>query len=108
MAVPLIESDPTKDPVRKIHRGALLVREGRDVLRDAKNALEMYKDTGDNGTQATHWARAVEEGLYPTTADALASWLELISLVGILNTPAGQQASDVGPAITNLAAKHGI
>jgi hypothetical protein len=106
MAALFIEADSTKAPVRSLLQAFTRLREGRDQLRNAVRALESFKD-GD-GSQDSHWQRAVDEGLYPTTTDARLSYAESSSLLGKINTMSGQQTEAVGEAILQCPALHGI
>lgn len=106
MATTFVDYDKQTDVGRNITRGIQLVREGRDVLRDVLAVMLTMID-GD-GSSATHFTRLKTEAGYESDAVAKASWDELNSLYSKLITPAGQQASDVGPAITQACARHGV
>lgn len=114
MATTFIDFNSQSDIGRKITRALQMIREGRDVLRDALAVAETMKQTGQDGSQASHWAQLAIEGGYDgaTTeekqASAKASFDELASLAAKLNCPGGQSVSDVGPAITQACAKHGV
>ena len=115
MATTYIDFDQQSLIGRKIARALGLIREGRDVLRDAHAMAEQMKQTGSDGQQASHWEQLANEGGYEgadqaaKNAAAKASFDELASLYYKLNVSGGENTvTDVGPAITQACAKHGV
>jgi hypothetical protein len=59
-----------------------------------------------DGTSATHFDEPVAQGIFPTNADAKASWDELQSANAKLTT--NNSVTDVQAALLQVCAKHGI
>lgn len=110
MAANFIDYDKATDVGRMITRGLQMVREGRQVLLDARAIMIQMRD-GD-GSQAAHYDLLRTEAGYAagdySTADAAAkaSFDEIDSLLGKIATDA--EVSFVSAAIAQACAKHGI
>lgn len=96
---------------RSIKRALQMIREGREVLGNVREAMIQARD-GD-GSDAAHYDLLATEagyaaGDYATAnAAAKASFDELDSLHAKLTAPGGVGDS-TGAAITQAAAKHGV
>lgn len=110
MAANFIDYDAQTPVGRKVARGLQMLREARDVLRDALALMAEMKD-GD-GSQASHFDLLAAEGGFSAAdyadanAAAKASFDELNSLYFKLSTNA--EVSDVAAAITQACARHGV
>lgn len=91
---------------RRITNALRNLRDSRDELRDIIAVLQ----TGISGDSSTsdQFTRTTVIGGYVDNDNALASWGELNSVYAKLITPGGQSAADVGPAISQACAKHGV
>lgn len=105
MATTYIDFDPQTAIGRKLSRSLQMIREARDVLRDALATMATMVD-GD-GSDASHFTILTSEAGYPSNAVAKSSWNELQSLSYIINRPGGQ-GDAAGAAITQACAKHGV
>lgn len=111
MAANYIEFDKQSDVGRMVTRGLQLLREGREVLGNARAILIEMRD-GD-GSQAAHYDVIVGEAGYTANdyADAntaaKASFDEIDSLYSKITAPGGQGDS-TGAAITQACARHGV
>lgn len=110
MAATFVDFDANTPVGRKIARGLQMLRESRDVIRDALGMMNELSD-GNRNTAGDFDLLAVEgayqAGDYGTAnAAALASYQELNSLYAKLSTDAS--VSNVAAAITQAAARHGV
>lgn len=110
MAATFVDFDQTTPVGRKLARALQMIREGRDVLRDAIALMEQMRN-GD-GSLASHYALLASEGGFQAggyadaNAAAKAAYDESASLYGKLNTNAA--VTDVANAVTQAAAKLGV
>jgi len=79
----------------------------RKINQDGPNILQaiIHMVDGD-GSQEAHFAELVSSGIYPTNADAMASYNELASVNAKLTTDSS--VTSVDAAIKQVCAKHGI
>lgn len=98
------------DVMRQAVRGMQLLREGRDVLTEARAALIQMRD-GD-GSQASHYDLLATQAAFAAgdyadaNAAAKASFDELDSVWSKVATD--NSVSAVSAAIAQCAAKHGV
>ena len=79
----------------------------RKVVTDGPIILACFAHMVDgDGTDVSHFAELVAQGIYPTTADAKASWDELQAVNAKLTTDAA--VTFVQAALLQAPAKHGI
>jgi len=110
MAANLIKCDKTKELVRMAVRAGQLLREGMQVVEQARAAYLQSRD-GD-GSQASHYDMTAAEGGYQAgdyadaNAAAKASFDELDSLFSKVATD--NATSNVRTAILQYCAKHGV
>lgn len=117
MATTFIDFNDQTAIGRKISRGLQMTKEARDVIRDVI-AIMQTAISGDASNINQFDLVVTEGGFGGWTAgnaitdamrtEAKSSWDELNSLYAKLNCPGGQTAADVGPAITQACAKHGV
>ncbi len=91
---------------RRITNALRQIRDSRDELRDILAVMQTGID-GD-ASNATQFTRVAAIGGFVDNDTAKASWDELNSVYAKLVTPGGQTAADVGPAISQACAKHGV
>lgn len=79
----------------------------RKVNQDGPNILATIVHMVDgDGTAEAHFAELVANGIYPTNADAMASYNELVSINLKMTTDAS--VTSVDAAMKQVCAKHGI
>ena len=79
----------------------------RKANQDGPNILTAIVHMVDgDGSQEAHFAELVAKGIYPTTADAMASYNEIASVNAKLTTDGS--VTSVDAAIKQVCAKHGI
>lgn len=111
MAANYVEMDKNTEVPRMKARGLQMIREGRQVLRDAR-LIDFQLRDGD-GTQDAHYALNAQEGGFVANgyatpaAAARKSFEELDSLLTKLNNGAGQ-GDATGAAIDQACAIHGV
>lgn len=98
MAATFIDIDDQTSLGRQLVRAMQLLREGRESLTHALDHFTHMVD-GD-GTDAAHFALPVSEGVYPSNANAKASWDEIQSLNAVVE--------NAEAAIMQACAKHGV
>ena len=98
MATTFIDIDDQKPLGRQLVRAMQLLREGRESL---EHALAHFTHMVDgNGSDAGHFNLPVSEGVYPSNANAKASWDEIQSLNAVVE--------NAEAAILQACAKHGV
>jgi hypothetical protein len=79
----------------------------RKVNQDGPNILQsMIHMIANDGSQLADFQELVDKGIYPTTADAQASYNELASINAKLVSNDSQ--TNIDAAIKQVCAKHGI
>src|SRR6056297_1478635 len=79
----------------------------RKVNQDGPNILQsMIHMIANEGAVEADFQELVDKGIYPTTADAMASYNELASVNSKLTSDTSQ--TNIDAAIKQVCAKHGV